>query len=208
MIGRAAFVIDRESLVVLSQQRVERQSHLFAGQGIATSLPVRPAGAAYPARARVNDALYLARGAQSAGTPGDRSAALDRARAELTMARSVRPVWGEIEIVAAFVHVLRDGEDTVATRRALEQSYAQTPYLRTAAAWRVQYGLRYWLALNPETRRRVINEAVWLTRIDDQSRTMVFDLARGSAAYKPFILRWLASRGGDADFGANNRITP
>jgi hypothetical protein len=193
----------RENGVAFSEQRLEDQSRLLdAGQFDGSPVTTDSADPLYPPRARVADALYIARQARLSQSPSERKAGLDHALHALQIAEAEadRPYWGEAKTVAGFIHALRDGEDAAVTRRTVAESYADAPYLRYAAAWRVQYGLRHWEAFGPITKRQIVDEAVWLTRLDSQSRDQIFAMARDSAAYKPFVLRALAARSGDADF--------
>jgi hypothetical protein len=209
-------IVIRENRVGISEQRLESQSRLLdSGQidgttntgsslfkNLASAIGDERSNPLYPARARVADALFVARQAQLLRLPSERKAGLDHALDALRIAQAEakRPHWGEAKTVAGFVHALRDGEDAAVTRQTVAESYADAPYLRYAAAWRVQYGLRHWEKFEPVTRRQIVNEAVWLSRLDSRSHEQIFAMARDSAAYKPFVLRALAARSDDADF--------
>lgn len=206
--GIAIGVIGDERQVARAEDRLEVQSGAI-GSGMrvpAVTLPFHPG--AYPPRARVADALLLARQAQLSQSAPERQALLDRAALEIAIASAARPHWGEAWAIAAFVDGLRFGDSSAAARHALVRSYADAPYLRYAGGWRVRTGFATWPALDPETRRRLIDEAVWLARTDGATRDGVFGFARDSDGYLRLLLQWRASRAGDEDLRRNERRSP
>lgn len=201
-------VIRDEQQVTRAEDRLEVQSDAIgsAARTPAVTLPFHPG--AYPPRARMADALLLARQAQLSRAAPERQALLGRAAREIAITTGARPHWGEAWAIASFIDGLRFGGSSAAARHALVRSYADAPYLRYVAGWRVRTGFAIWPALDPETRRRLIDEAVWLARSGGATRDMVFRLARNSDGYLRLLLQWRASRAGDEDLRRNERRSP
>lgn len=120
-----------------------------------------------------------------------------------------RPHWGDAWTITAFIRSLQSGTGARAgADAALAASYRATRYLRHAAAWRVRYGLAMFDRLDTPTRRSIVDEAVWIARIEPGSLGAIVDAARGSDAYVPLMLRWRAMRERDADRRVRERPAP
>lgn len=200
-----------ERRVADAQARLGRQSALLESGVVigpgpnATPLPLdsRPA-------ALLADALFLARAAQFSHDTRQRKALLDRAATELAVIVNARPHWGEAWVMIAFVEALREGEDAPSARYALERSYAETPYLPHAVVWRVAYSLRHWNSFSATTQEKILNEDVWLMHSgrDAGVHKSMMILTRQSPAYRRYMIRWLQTRQGDADFRPVKGLTP
>lgn len=141
------------------------------------------------AQARMLEAPYAA--------DSERRAMLASALAALRTVASVRSESGEAEVALAHLHALFG--PAVAAREALVRSYAETPYLRGAAGWRVGEAFAQWDYLPAATRERAVNEAVWYARLRAEYRDPIFRAALASPAYVAFLLRWRDVRAGDDD---------
>ncbi|AEG48174.1 hypothetical protein Sphch_0477 [Sphingobium chlorophenolicum L-1] len=113
--------------------------------------------------------------------PGKAATLLRLATADMDHALSARPSWGEAEVSAAYLAMLRDGAEAASAREALRRSYAAAPFLRGSAPWRIRYAVSVWGLLDTETQSRVVDETVWLARAT--SRT--YNYARGLVAQTP-----------------------
>lgn len=152
-------------------------------------------------RAQVAEALILARGAIVAPDTAQRQHLLDRADALLGKAQAQRTDWADALVAASFVASLRGNpQGRTAALRSLAASYQAAPFSRDAGLWRVREGLSAWDRSTPDLHRHVIEEAIWLARLDGRLRTEIFGLVRGSSAYSTFARRWLALRRLDADW--------
>jgi hypothetical protein len=205
--ARSVAVLLREGQVASAEARLDAAPQTDASGHVTPLIAIPWHEDGYPARARVADALALARQAQASPDAAARHEMIERAAVEIETALARRPEWGEGWTVAAFIDELRFGDNNPATIAALSRSYRGAPYLRDAASWRVRLGLGAWASLDAATRAKVVDEAVWLVRIDSTTAGPVFDLARQSAAYPQLMLRWLAMRPGDANF-ITDRATP
>lgn len=194
----ATRVVGDERTVARAEQRLAAQSRaLDAGEHPLPS-PLPPPEVGYPARADLADALLLARGAASLPA-ASRGPLLARATDAARAATAARLRWGEAWAVRAYVESLRHGVGSKEAREALVRSYADAPFLRHSAAWRTQAGFADWDALDTATRNRLVNEAVWLGRIDLSVREQLFGMARASAGYRSFLAQWRARRIVDQD---------
>jgi hypothetical protein len=204
---RSVAVLAREGEVASAEARLDSAPATNASGRVTPLIAIPWHEGGYPARARVADALALARQAQASPDPSARHEMTERAAVEIEAALARRPEWGEGWTVAAFIDELRYGDNNPTAIAALARSYRGAPYLRDAAGWRVRFGLTAWSSLDAATQAKVIDEAVWLVRIDSTTAGPVFDLARQSPAYPQLMLRWLAMRPGDANF-ITDRATP
>ncbi len=204
---RSVVILSREGEVATAEARLDEAPQTDASGRVTPRIAIPWHEDGYPARARVADALALARQAQASPDAAARHEMIERAAVEIQAALSRRPEWGEGWTVAAFIDELRYGDHNPSAIAALARSYRGAPYLRDAASWRVRFGLGAWDALDAATQAKVIDEAVWLVRIDSTTAGPVFDLARQSPAYPQLMLRWLAMRPGDANF-ITDRSTP
>lgn len=165
--------------------------------GDESALAGEPGDTATPTR-KLTQALALARQAAKVEGPQRKQLAAE-ALALLAPLQTARPWWGEAGAVEAYARTLHgDPEGEVVV--ALARSYADTPYLRESGLWRWGAALDHWQALDPETRRRAIDEAVWLTRLDPSLPDRVMAPVRGTPAYRPLLARLLQQRVGDTGF--------
>lgn len=156
-----------------------------------------------PARALIQDALARAQDAELGKSPAERSRLLDQAQGAIAAAATQRPHWGEARTVEAYIAALRAGPMAAATQAAYARSYADAPYLRDAAQWRIGFGMACWPSLSAATRARLIDEAVWYARLRPELRGQIFALSRGTGAYAPLLLRWRMVRAADDDLMPN-----
>ena len=200
----AAIVITRERTVSGAERRLEEQSRAIDSGEMpaAVSLPIE--GAGYPARARIADALLLARRAAPLAPSPVRRSLLARAAQDIAAVTNARPDWGEAWAVCAYVAALRGGAGSPQARRALVRSYDDAPFLRHSAAWRTRLGFALWPVLGESTRERLVNEAVWLARIDLSMREQIFVSARESPGYDAFLSQWRWLRDRDADYRSSH----
>ena len=202
-------VVADERAVAGSQARIDRQTR---GNDPDTLLgEMLRSGSAlgrHPSRATLTDALMIVLWAQARPDDPRRAALLAEANELATRAARSRPYWGEAWAVVAFARSLQGAAAAVDADVALAASYRATPYLRHAAAWRVRYGLGAFERLDASTRARIVDEAVWIARIDPASLDAIVDASRGSDAYFPLLLRWRAMRENDADWQARGRLAP
>jgi hypothetical protein len=205
LIAWSATILVQERVVTGAEERLDRQTAAIAGDKPVIPPPPEPLAASAPPRALLADALLRARAAQPLGEGAERRSLIDQAADELTAAAGARPYWGERQATVAFVQTLRDGDDSTPALQSLGRSYDVTPYLVHAAPWRVAFGVRHWNMVAAATRDHIVDEAVWISRVDPKTLDGIFGLFRGTAAYEPFLRRWLTARRGDADFRSSRR---
>jgi hypothetical protein len=193
VIVAGASVAADELDVSAAEQRAEIQTQALLRGDAPPPADVPAAGGGYPARARLADALVLARVAAIEQDKGRRDLLLGRAVDEAYQAAHSRPHWGEAWMVVAFIQSMRGGPTAGATREALARSYADAPFLPDSAAWRVFTGLAAWELLDDYTRRRVSEEAVWVARRSLAGRNAIFAAMRESPAYSSFLIAWRAA---------------
>ena len=205
-IVRSLAVLHGEAIVASAEQRQLDSAQMAEADGV-TDIAGAGIDLDAPPRALMADALYLA-GGPSRSTSPDARRALARASAEIAAATARRPYWGDAWAARAYISAARFGETSAITRNAYERSYADGPYLRFAAPWRVRYAFDHWRGLDAGLRGRALDEAVWLVRVDPAVRDNVFALARQSPAYALLMRRWRAIRAGDPDFAQRDCATP
>jgi len=189
----------QERAVLAAQDRIDRNHVLGAeGNGPSISLPPSPIGTDDPPRLILAYALLDAQRAAALPLGPPRAALLDSARQKIAAIADSRPYWGEADVVRAYIASL--SPDSMAEAlAALVRSYDSSPYLLNAAAWRWRFGIEHWDRLAAPTRTHLIDEAVWLARLKPDQRPQIMDLASGTDAYKPLLLRWREVRLKDAD---------
>lgn len=178
--------------------RLERQSLSLMRVGHA-AFPDTPAAGERPPRARLANAIELTRRAAQEPFGPERDALLGKADAALAPVLATRLVWGEAQVAAAFLAVQR--RDDVAALAAYRKSYADGPFIRHAAEWRIAFGFANWARLDESTQECVIREALTLALIDPPSRRAVFALARRSDAYASLAARWRLIRAEQSAIG-------
>ncbi|PZU57351.1 MAG: hypothetical protein DI547_13705 [Sphingobium sp.] len=198
-IGLATVSLRQEWQVRQSETALEAQTTAMMRHDRMPAPRFDPIPPNLPPRAQVHRALYEGRAAQFARSPGDRARMLNDAVSTIGRATAARPRWGEAWTVATFIYALHDGPRAARTQSALARSYAGTPFLRYSAQWRVGFALATEDLLSGETRARVIDEGIWIARIEPRSRKAIFDMFRPTPAYERFLLRWRAMRLRDAD---------
>jgi hypothetical protein len=208
-VALSALVLADERAVAGSQARIDRQtrgndSDILLEEMLRTGATL----GRQPPRATLTDALMIALWAQARPDDPRRTTLLAQANDLATRAARSRPYWGEAWAVTAFARSLKGAAAGADADMALAASYRATPYLRHAAAWRVRYGLGAFERLDASTRARVVDEAVWIARIDPATLDAIVGASRGSDAYFPFLLRWRAMREDDADWQARGRLAP
>lgn len=143
-----------------------------------------PAGA--PPRAYLLEALRIGTILSVHPNLPNRSALLARAQFYIREIEHVRPHWGEMWIVKAFLYSLSSPEFTATERDALIRSYLDAPYLHTTGRWRVLRSLGRWNALPPFVQDRVARETVWLYLTSSgPNPLLLLQAARESDGYIP-----------------------
>lgn len=161
-----------------------------------------------PPRADLAVALALGKMAERMPPGSRRDGLLDAALGATARIVDDRRFWGEAWACRAYLLSLRRGDADRDMHVALSRSYAETPYLRSVGPWRVRQGFAQWDALDDPSRKAVVDEAVWLARSGEVARMAVFDFARASDGYRPFMLRWIQTRQGDLGFAGLDRLPP
>ncbi|WP_267414459.1 MULTISPECIES: hypothetical protein [unclassified Sphingomonas] len=118
--------------------------------------------------------------------------ALAHADALLASTRWVRPEAPGASLLAVRADLVRYGQPRPATLLTFARSYDQAGFLRDEGLWRLAFAAIYWRALPEKTRIAVVNEAVWLARIDGRLRTAVDQLVTGTPLALPVELRLLS----------------
>lgn len=186
--------IHQERAVLAAQDRIERNHVLGAEEGERDfSRPYSAGRPGDPPRLLLAAALIHAQQAAAAPLAPQRAALLQQARQEIDAIAASRPYWGEADVVRAYIASLSPTGRREALA-ALARSYESSPYLLSAAAWRWRFGIEHWGELSPAIQARLIDEAVWLARLKPDQHPQVMDLARGTDAYKPLLLRWREMR--------------
>ncbi len=183
MMAVSAWCVSRELLVRTVQVRAEEATRSpprrlpFA----ATDLPANA-----PPRAYMLEALHIGAVVAANADIVDRDALLDRARHYIANIEEVRPHWGEMWIVKAFIASLSSPAFTPAERDALIRSYLDAPYLHSAGRWRAERALAHWNAFPPYVQDRIAKETVWLYLTSTGARPLaLLEAARRSEGYIP-----------------------
>lgn len=184
------------SVVLLAKERVvsAAQDEMTRASEPGAPAPDGPFNDRVSVRADVASALALARYAAAETDPARRRDALVNARRLLAIALPVRTHWGEAQVTSTYVAALADGDRAPTTLSSFAASYADAPFLRHAAAWRVQYGFTHWTLLGSVTQSHVAEEAVWLAMLDGKALPEIFALARATPAYEEFLRHWRIAR--------------
>lgn len=154
-----------------------------------------------PPRARLALANAMMLGVRPAARPAeDDRRMLLLAEREALRAAQARAHWPQAWAVVAAARQRLHGPEAEETLAALERSYADGAYLREGSLWRVTAALELWDRLSPAARKRMIDEAVWITRTNRAMRDRIFAQMRPTPAYGPLLLRWREFRLRDADY--------
>jgi hypothetical protein len=187
------------SISLLRIEQVVAGAAASLARGPAATLPAALPDDANP-RALVADALLRLRAAERMTQGSARDRLIAQAGAAITAARLPRPWYAQAWILEAYRQSLAGPQARGALAIALARSYADAPYLKESAGWRVGNAFALWSSLPASAQARAINEAVWLARMGQAEYLAVMRMARGSDAYQPFVLALLRARSGDADF--------
>lgn len=158
---------------VATAELESRAADILNGSGGGYAAPTNdPCARSCPPRALAASAVILTL------EPGhqDRSARLALAEQRLVRALETRPKAGGWWTWLAYARAVRSGvtEDAL---RAFETSYGASPYLAMEGGWRVRFGALNWGRLREDTRRSVVEEAVWLRDIDPDGLPLKLDAA-------------------------------
>lgn len=190
----------QEYVIVQAQHLLDRNRTVTPAQSARLpALLAAPDGKTVPPRLFLASALLHAQQAGAMPEGEARTALLGQARKEIAAIAGTRPHWGEVDVVAAYIASLTPDRlaDTIGV---YARSYRNAPYIREAAIWRVQFGIEHWGKLDEATRAHLTNEAVWLFRLQPDQRTRLVDMARGTDAYLPILMRWREVRLKDGDY--------
>lgn len=201
VMGCASFALLKEEAVEVSDTRLFDQSQAINRNGV-TNGYVEASDPANPARARISDALFMARSAAMIQASPERRRILDNALLTVEEARTVRPHWGEAALVRAYILQQRSGSSDPATIDAIVESYRHAPFMRLSAVWRIGIVMDNWERVDNDTRNRTIDEAVAMSMGDRKAQIAIFGLARHSPAYAPLMLGWYR-----AQLGRSGRAT-
>lgn len=176
------------------QMLVERrQAAVFTA--MSNARPISDSAMPPTPQEQVYRAQSLARQAAMLDGPA-RAAALDRAGALVAAGLARRPRWGEAWVVKAFVEMMRNGPGAPPAIAALARSYAETPFLRESADWRIGYVADQWPRIDARTRTAAVREAIVLTRISRTSAAHVRVMLAGTPLYEAVALRDMSDSAG------------
>lgn len=152
----------------------------------------RTAGAllASPMEAQGLAALWIDQAAAS--PPRLRQPALARADALLALVKKARPASPAPALLQVRLDLVRYGGPQPSSIAAFARSYRQAGFLRDEGLWRLAFAATYWPRLPADTRAAVIDEAVWLARLDGRLRTAVDHLVTGTPLALPVELRLMS----------------
>ena len=156
---------------VVTAELESRVVDILNGSGGGYAAPVGdPCAKSCPPRALAASAVILT---LEPGHP-DRAARLALAEQRLTRALETRPKAGGWWTWLAYARAVRSGvtEDAL---HAFETGYGVSPFLAMEGAWRVRFGALNWERLRSDTRRHVVEEAVWLRDIDQNGVALKLD---------------------------------
>lgn len=152
----------------------------------------RTAGAllASPMEAQGLAALWIDQAAAS--PPLLRQPALARADALLAQVKKARPASPAPALLQVRLDLVRYGGPQPSSIAAFARSYRQAGFLRDEGLWRLAFAATYWPRLPADTRAAVIDEAVWLARLDGRLRAAVDQLVTGTPLALPVELRLMS----------------
>lgn len=130
---------------------------------------------------------------QAAGAPPPlRRRALSQADNLLAHVRAIRPAAPSTTLLEVRADLIRFGRPRTATLFAFARSYRQAGFLRDEGLWRIAFAALYWRDLSESTRKSVVDEALWLARLDGRLRVMVNKLVTGTPLALPVGLRLMS----------------
>ncbi len=143
-----------------------------------------------PPEAVARAALWIDQAMQATAT-AERVRALNQADALLTRVRTSRPATPDVTLLRMRSDLVRFGGPRASTFAALAQSYRQAGFLRQQGLWRLAFAVTYWPSLSAATQQAVIEEAIWLVRLDGRLRPVVDQLVAGTPLAVTIQLRLL-----------------
>lgn len=197
IVGCSAFALFKEEMVETSDSRLFDQSRAI-DRDDAMGSPILSIDPTEPARARVSDALFMARSAATMRPSPERDHILDKALFTVEEARAIRPHWGEAALVRAFILQQKSGINDQSVVDAIAESYRYAPFMKLSAVWRIGIVMTNWARADNDTRNRMIDEAVAISVADRKAQIAIFGFARNSPAYAPLMLGWYRAQLGRA----------
>lgn len=130
---------------------------------------------------------------QAAGAPPRlRRRALSQADYLLTRVRATRPASSSAALLEVRADMVRFGKPRTTTLAAFARSYQQAGFLYNEGLWRIAFAALYWQDLSQSTRKAVMDEALWLARLDGRLRIVVDQLVTGTPLALPVQLRLMS----------------
>lgn len=145
---------------------------------------------ASPVEAQALAALWIDQAATS--PPYLRQPAFAHAEALLAVIRTARPAASGAALLQVRLDMVRYGGPKPSSITAFARSYRQTGFLRDEGLWRLAFAATYWARLPADTRAAVVDEAVWLARLDGRLRAAVDQLVTGTPLALPVELRLMS----------------
>jgi hypothetical protein len=201
VIGCSTLVLLKEEAVEVSDTRLFDQSRAIDRSDVVDGQMVFD-DPSEPARARISDALFMARSTATMKPSPRRHRLLDKALSTVEEARAVRPHWGEAALVRAFILQQKSGSIDQTVVNAVAESYRYAPFMKLSAVWRIGIVMNNWSRVDDGTRNQMIDEAVALSIADRKAQIAIFGLARNSPAYAPLMLGWYRARLGRTERSA------
>lgn len=152
-----------------------------------------------PLRARTAYAIATAIRARPIAEGQDRQQMLDHAAAHIEIVLRDNPQSADAEVTSAFIAALRPSAERSPERPAIVRSYRLAPFLPAGGGWRLGLAFADWANLPSDVQHHAVEEAVAIARISPSRKSAIFEMARASAAYAPFLSSWHMARSADAD---------
>lgn len=127
--------------------------------------------------------------ARLARDTGRRAQQFANAERLLASALTQRPDWPSALIERSYLRTVRDGPGAPAAQDALRESYRAAAFSRTGAPWRVHMASLVWPTLDLPTRTAMLEEALWFSALDAQSRGVVESALGSGEAASAFVVR-------------------
>ena len=145
---------------------------------------------ASPVEAQALATLWIDQAAAS--PPYLRLSAFAHAEALLARLRTARPAAPGAALLQIRLNMVRYGGPEPSSIAAFARSYRQAGFLRDEGLWRLAFAATYWSLLPGDTRAAVVDEAVWLARLDGRLRAAVDHLVAGTPLALPVELRLMS----------------